>query len=334
MSAFQEMFGSAKAAVAALLALAVKAESSEVYEVEQGQGRTGIVLPVDRKWQDLTDELAKREQYLYDLEEKRGPGPRLIESKETAQTLAGFCDLVNRHKSSSTAISARGGSLPSMVATIDYHGESDGESGPAPRWKKHVVRYSFPITEQFQAWRGADKWMGKREFLDFCDQRALELFPPDEADAGPVTNEIKSKLLLAKGGYTRKTAEDAPLDKAFGGASQLLMAARAVRTSTEEKLEEKIDDLGLVSFSYQKKEALESWTAERYYLVSVRVFDGDEKAMIVPVRIDIKIENAHVLFRFVLLGLDLIVENAFATACKKVAESTEIVPIRAVFGGE
>src|SRR4051794_11043993 len=98
----ETIFTKGQLLLASLAALVVKAETSEVIEVESTNGRVGVILPNDRKFEDLTDALAKREQFLFDLEEKRAIGPRRIEVMEEAQTLAGFCALVNRHKGTTT----------------------------------------------------------------------------------------------------------------------------------------------------------------------------------------------------------------------------------------
>lgn len=332
MSFVVEMFGGMKGAIAALVELAVKAEAPSTLAVNSSSGRAGVLVPKTHEWRDLTGEIDAREKYLYDLEEQRGNGPRRIEGREVAETLVGFCDLVNRHKGRTTAISARGGERPFLVATIDYHGASQDGSGPDPRWKKHVVSYGFPFTPQFRAWTEASKWMSKRAFLDFCDQRALELAPPDDVAAGPVTDAIFQKVLIAKG-WTKEQKLDASLEAVFGGAAELLAAARACKVVSEEKLEENIDELGMVAVSYQKKDAVEKWEARRYYLVQVRVFDGDAEERIVPARLDLRVEEGRLALRFVLLGLDLIIESAFQEALATVEKETTLKPIRAVFGG-
>lgn len=317
--------------MAALLALAVKAESSEVVEVEESHGRVGVILPVDRKWQDLTGELAAREQYLYDLEEKRGNGPRRIEAKHVAETLDGFCDYVNRHRSNTTAISAqlRDGK-PRLVATIDFHGASTGE-GPDPRWGKHVVEYTFPFSVVFRQWQAAANWQDKKRFLDWVETHAVELAHPEEiGEAGQITSAIFHKVLIVRG-WSRDKRQSASLAAVFGTAAELFAGAKLMNASTSEGLEETVDDMGQVSIVYKRSDKVENAVAKRYYLADVKVFDGDEGSCCVPVRLDLGIENGKLGLSLHLIGIEQIVEAAFLAACKSVAERTGIAPIRAVF---
>jgi hypothetical protein len=315
----------------AIVSMIIKANTVQNASCDSTSGRAGLLVPDGVKWVDLTDQIIAREAAAYKLAEERGNGPRLISGEEKAQTLAGFCDLVNRHKGSTTAISARNSGHPALVATIDYHGQSDGEKGPDPRWKKHAVTYAFPYSKQFQAWQAASNWMDKKSFLEFCQARMLDLAAPDEVAPGPVTQEILDKVLIARGGWDREQRKAASLDAVFGTAFELFDGAKKMKATTEESLEENIDDNGLISVNYKFKDSIQNAAAKRYYLLDVRVFEGDEGKLCVPVRLDLGVDNGKLRLRFELLGLDLIVENAFVKACEKVAESTGLAPIRAVF---
>jgi hypothetical protein len=298
---------------------------------DSASGRAGLFVPDGVKFVDLTDQIVQREAAAYALEEQRGKGPRQIATEEKAQTLAGFCDLVNRHGGETTAISARNNGHPAFVAWIDYHGASDGVAGPVPRWKKHSVTYAFPFSKQFIAWQQASNWMDKKSFLDFCQARMLDLAAPDEVEAGPVTSEILDKVLCARGGWEREQRKKATLDAVFGTAFELFDGAKKMKAVTEDSLEEQYDDSGEVCVTFKHKDSIQNAAAKRYYLLDVRVFEGDEKKLVVPVRLDLGVDNGKLRLRFELLGLDLIVESAFATACETVETVTDIQPIRAVF---
>lgn len=309
----------------------VKANTVNNAHCDSTSGRSGLLVPDGVKFVDLTDQIIAREAAAYKLAEERGKGPRLISGEEKAQTLGGFCDLVNRHKGGTTTISARNNGHPAFVAWIDYHGESDGENGPDPRWKKHAVTYAFPFSKQFLAWQTASNWMDKKSFLEFCQARMLDLAAPDEVAPGPVTQEILDKVLIARGGWDREQRKTASLDAVFGTAFELFDGAKKMRATTEESLEENVDDNGLISVNYKFKDTIVNANAKRYYLLDVRVFEGDATKLCVPVRLDLGVDNGKLRLRFELLGLDLIVENAFASACEKVANETDLAPIRAVF---
>lgn len=331
MSTIETLFTKGQMLLAALVGLVVRAETSEVVEFEQSNGRVGVILPVDRKFEDLTEGMRQREQYLYDLEEARGDGPRRIAVKHVAETLDGFVDYVNRHKSSTTAISARGGLNPKLVATIDFHGKSDGETGPDPRWGKHTVEYAFPFSNVFSQWKAASAWQDKKRFLDWVETHAVELAHPDEiTEAGRITSDIFHKVLIVRGWEKEKRA-NAPLSAVFGSASELFSGAKLMNGSTAEKLEEVVDDMGQVAIAYTRSDRVEGVSAKRYYLADIKVFDGDEETQCVPVRLDLAVDGGKLGLSLHLIGVEQIVEASFLEACGKVKEATKIAPIRAVF---
>jgi hypothetical protein len=324
----ETVFGGIGRGLSTLLAMAIKAETSQTIEVD---GRKGIVLPMDRKFEDLTDKAAAREQQLYDLEEKRGAGPRRIECAHVAQTLEGFIDYVNRHKGATTAISAQGGLSPKLVATIDFHGASDGTSGPAPRWGKHTVSYSFPFSVVFRQWMNAAQWQDKKRFLDWVETHAVELAHPDEiVEAGKLTSDIFHKVLIVRG-WDKEKRMGTQLRSVFGSASELFDGAKLMNGSTSESLEETVDDMGQVAISYKRSDRVENATAKRYYLADIKVFEGDDDSRVVPVRLDLAVDGGKLGLSLHLIGVEQIVEASFLEACETVAMRSGIRPIRAVF---
>ncbi len=331
----QSIFGGVKSLLAWCLATAVKAEETQAIEVDQTSGRVGLVIRDGTKFEDLTDKLITREQAAYDLAEKRGNGPRRIECKHVAQTLDGFIDYVNRHKSATTAISAQGGLTPKLVATIDFHGASDGQKGPDPRWGKHTVEYAFPFSNTFKQWMNASQCQDKKRFLDWVETHAVELAHPAEiTDAGQLTSDIFNKVLIVRGWDKEKRSasfQNDGLSAVFGSAAELFQGAKLMNGATSESLEETVDDMGQVAISYKRSDRVENAAAKRYYLADIKVFDGDEDTRCVPVRLDLAVDGGKLGLSMHLIGVEQIVEASFLEACKKVAEATDIAPIRAVF---
>jgi hypothetical protein len=332
MSTVSDVFGGLRTALLWIVSTSIKAETSEAIEVD---GRSGLVLPVDRKFEDLTDKIAQREQYLYDLEEKRAKGPRRIEAVEEAQTLAGFCALVNRHKGATTKIDAEldaeldAAGNPRFVAKIDYHGASDGVSGPDPRWCKHKVVYSFPFSRQFKAWLAAGEWMDKKSFLDFADKHYVDIADPAEiTKVGTITEYYFRKVMATRKGWDSEQRKSATLSAVFGTASELIAGARAASGTTQEVLEEKIDEEGNVEISYKKSDAVVNAKMNRHYLVDLRVFEGDEELRVIPARLFTEVERANLKLRLQVEGVDRVVEAAFEDAQKKVLEATGLAPMR------
>ena len=312
--------------------LVVNACTEHVLGVGDGTKRFVVLVPKTHDAKDLTDQIITQEAHVYRLAEERGAGPRRIIGAETAQTLDGFCDLTNRYKGATTEIRAEfDNGLPLLTCIVDSHGASDGVNGPIPRWRQHTIEYAFPHSKQFLAWQAACRWMDKKSFLEFCQARMLDLAAPDEVTPGPVTQEILDKVLIARGGWDREQRKAATLEAVFGTAFELFNGAKSMKATTEESLEENVDDNGLISVNYKLKDTIVNANMKKFFLLDVRVFEGDTAKLCVPVRLDLGVDNGKLRLRFELLGLDLIVENAFATACEKVAEETELAPIRAVF---
>lgn len=335
MSGIEKVLAAIGGAVEQIQKLAVRAHEPEPFFVAPHIGRAGVILREGLKFEDLTEKLEAQEQRRYDLEEKRGKGPRRIEKNHVAETLEGFCDYVNRHKSATTAISARGGSRPKLVATIDFHGQSDGLSGPDPRWGKHTVEYAFPFSETFKAWQSASLWMDKKAFLNWVETHAVELAHPVEiTDAGQLTSDIFNKVLIVRGWDKAKrlaSFQQDGLSAVFGSASELFQGAKLMNGATSESLEETVDDMGQVAISYKRSDRVENAAAKRYYLADVKVFDGDEESRCVPVRLDLSVDGGRLGLSLHLIGVEQIVEASFLEACSKVEEATGIAPIRAVF---
>jgi hypothetical protein len=335
MGTIAEVIGAVREAIGACVALVEKSVSVDVVEAERPSARRGLILRGDQKFEDLTDKESAREQFLYDLEEKRGVGPRRIAVKHVAQTLDGFTDYVNRHKGATTAISAQGGLAPKLVATIDFHGESDGESGPDPRWCLHTVEYAFPFALAFQQWQAAATPVDKKRFLDWVETHAVELAHPSEiTETGTLTADIFHKVLIVRGWDKAKRQaafDNDGLSAVFGGANQLFAGAKLMNGTTVEKLEEVIDDMGLVSVTYSRSDKVENASAPRYYLADVKVFDGDADKQCVPVRLDLSVDSGRLALSLHLIGVEQIVEASFVEACEAVKEATGIDPIRAVF---
>jgi hypothetical protein len=331
MSFLVEMFGGVKGAFVALRELVIKAESPSTVQVDSAHGRVGVLVPQGFEFYDMSDDIDARERAAYDLEEQRGDGPRRVKAKHVAETLDGFTDYVNRHKGSTTAISARGGMNPKLVATLDFHGESDGEDGPDPRWGLHTVEYAFPFALTFRQWQAAANWQDKKRFLDWVETHAIELAHPDEiTEAGKITSDIFHKVLIVRG-YDKEKRVGSRLAAVFGSASELFTGAKLMNAATSESLEEVVDDMGQVQITYKKADVVTGATAKRYYLADIKVFDGDEETRCVPVRLDLAVDGGKLGLSLHLIGVEQIIEASFLEACSKVKEATDIAPIRAVF---
>lgn len=110
------------------------------------------------------------------IDEWRGQPERRVGTARTV-TLQSFIALVNRHKDAGSAIFADTLSKsPSLQAVVDYHALDN-----APRFGKHRIIYTFPLSPEWQAWSAQDgKAMAQGDFAAFIEERVADLAAPSE----------------------------------------------------------------------------------------------------------------------------------------------------------
>lgn len=126
-----------------------------------------------------------------DLVEKYRLSPERRDGTALVTTLQSFIDLVNRHKGDGSAVFAKTGwPEPALTAVIDYHA-LDG----APRWRKHRIRYTFPVTDEFKVWIDNNgKAMEQAVFAAFLEEHAAELSAAYEPEQAKYENLFKEKF--------------------------------------------------------------------------------------------------------------------------------------------
>jgi hypothetical protein len=256
------------------------------------------------------------------LDERRD-GPRRINATEHAHTLDAFCELVNRHKGDGTAVWADS-DAPSMTAIIDYPKESDGESGPTPAWSGHRVTYRFPFAASFARWRQA-KVLAQREFLAFVQERARELVDPDDIDMpehGTLVRDVMLDVLRASG-KPRAEREEVHPRAFYGSAAHLVDAAKRMSSKTGQEVKELDRGLGGITVHFiDEKHVVGAENAREYYLVEVEVFKGSGRVTM-PARLRAEATERGLFLGIELVGVDRVIEQAFANALKSVHEKTD-----------
>lgn len=119
--------------------------------------------------------------------------PARRKGQAKAQTLAGFLDLTNRHKTADSVIFAdTDWTKPSLTAVIDYHKvDPHGAAG----FGQHRILYPFPLSEEWKAWVATNgKPMDQRDFAEFLEDRIPELAAPTEAEAILFEREFATKV--------------------------------------------------------------------------------------------------------------------------------------------
>lgn len=110
-----------------------------------------------------------------------------------AQTFEAFCDLTNRHKTEHSAIFAdTSWRKPAFTTVIDYH---DIANGGRADFGEHRIRYSFPLSDEWNAWIENDGQPMKQDaFAWFLEDRAPELSAPTEHERAVLEQQFATTI--------------------------------------------------------------------------------------------------------------------------------------------
>lgn len=105
--------------------------------------------------------------------------PERREGTAEAFTLESFISLVDRHKDIGSAVFANVlTDQPSLMAVIDYHTVDH-----KPRFGEHRVRYDFPISPEWKAWKAKNGGgMSQGEFAQWIEDHIAEIAAPLDAE--------------------------------------------------------------------------------------------------------------------------------------------------------
>lgn len=150
---------------AALVAAAQNFADITVAKVSRDDGYTAHVA------------FAPRGRTVVDLDamiDKRLPFPlRQCETVvvDTPDSFSGYVDRFGRDDTVLFCDAA----APALTAVIDYHGAGHGEQ----RFCEFIVRYDFPLTDEWRAWRDiSGKDLSTVEFAEFIEEHVGSVMPP------------------------------------------------------------------------------------------------------------------------------------------------------------
>ena len=235
---------------------------------------------------------------IHDLAAKWKPAHH-ISGVAHVETLDSFIDLVNRHKNEHSVIFADlKGSTPSLRAVIDYH-----TTDHAPKFGRHSVLYKFPLSPEFNAWRGVSgKQLGQKDFAAWVEDHIHEIVEPSENEK----KEFESALGLK-----------------FGSPHELVRVARGISIHADLKVAN-IQTLatGESQIAYEETHTLKDSDGKALkipglILVMVPLFYGGESVRL-PFRLRYERKGPEVMFKFVAFRLDNILlatlESDYVTA--------------------
>lgn len=286
-----------------------KAEAEAVAELVRASSDPKVVLVTDPKTtlqvpvlvlpNGMKAEVVKFETYR--------DAPLRRSGTATAATVQSFIDLVARSENEDSAVFASCDSQTSLslTAVIDYN-----KAGPdgAPHFGLHRVAYSFPISEEWKAWKSKDGvQMDQGELAAFIEARIADLGDPADASENakafasligcPIASP--SRVLELSRGLSLR------VDSKVGGQVNLSTGEKQI-TYTEE----------------HNDAAGQPLKVPGAFLLSIPVF-VDDGAYAIPVRLAYKVKGGAVFWTYSLYRADKALDDAFRRAVEKVKSSVK-----------
>lgn len=216
---------------------------------------------------------------------------------------------VNRFKDADSALFAdENESNPSIVAVLDYH--RAGAEG-APRFGRHRALYSFPLSEEFKAWKQMDEEVfGVGDFAEFLEAHILEIGVPYDVVPGSTADKVAQQL-----------------DIQYASANRLMSLSKGLTIRSEEHLVDIVNNQsGETQMVFTEKHTDEKGSPLSIpggFLVSIPVFRGDPPYLI-PAQLRYRKQGKVVTWFYKLYRLDVVFHHAIQLACERAQKATEL----------
>lgn len=195
---------------------------------------------------------------------------------------------------------------PSLTAVLDYHRiGSDG----APRFGQHRGVYSFPLSDEWQAWQKSNgKAMGQAEFAEFVENRVTDLADPSGAG--------ESALALAEA-----------IGATFASPSKLLELSRGLSLRVGARVQNATNlTTGEVQMQFVTEHQDERGAPLKVpgaFLVALPVFRSGALYQLAA-RLRYRLRDGVVSWFYELHRSDRVFEHAFKEACDLAQKETNL----------
>ena len=236
--------------------------------------------------------------------------PFLDENRETPErrkgtarlvTLAALIDHANRFKDKDSALFANPqGTPPMLQAVLDYH------SPDGPRWGQHRGVYSFPVSEEWEAWQAAEKagLMEIGTFAELIEDRIGDVIAPASQTAKDFAEQHGCEL---------------------ASTQRLLELSRGLSVMIGAKVTDSRNlQTGEAHVTFQEEHTDASGAPIRVpgaFMIGIPVFRGGDRYQI-PVRLRYRVRQGAIFWSVSLYRTDKAFELAFNEAADKAAEET------------
>lgn len=205
---------------------------------------------------------------------------------------------------------------PKLTAVLDYHRRgSDG----APRFGEHRVVYSFPVSEEFRLWTGADKKvMSQKDFAEFIENRLADVANPERLADGAVD---VAKLGKVTGAYVTL----------LGGGVANASRLRELSEGLEVRVDEMVGSVvklasgeAQVKYASTHKDAAgEPLRVPGLFLIAIPVFQFGTVYEIAA-RLRYRVKEGSITWFFELYRADAVFDDAFKGACEEASTGTKL----------
>jgi len=195
---------------------------------------------------------------------------------------------------------------PGLVAVLNYH--RAGAPGE-PRFGDHRTAYSFPLSDEWKAWRdanGVDNVMSQKDFAEFIEDHVVDIGDPSTA------GESAAKLAETIGGTFASPSKIRAVAREFGVRENSVVKGGTNLSSGETEIQyvtQHVDESGL------------PLRVPSLFLIHIPVFKNGAPYQ-VAVRLRYRIKDGRALWFFELYGVEKVFQHAFDEAVKQAAAET------------
>jgi uncharacterized protein YfdQ (DUF2303 family) len=200
-------------------------------------------------------------------------------------------------------------SAPRLLAVLDYHRIG---SGGDPRFGCHRSSYAFPLSDEWEAWTGANKKaMSQRDFAEFMEGRIVDIIPP------PETLSRAAKILVERANVS------------FAGPEKIRDLARGILVHESAKAAESWNNqTGEREISYENTHATSDKDNKPLkvpgaFLIGIPLFTGGEHYEL-PVRLRYRVAQGQIVWFYELAQAEAVFDDAIRGAIQKVRAETDL----------
>ncbi len=223
------------------------------------------------------------------------------------ETLESFIGHVKRFKNANSALfcTAADRDKPSIQAVLDYHEAGEGK----PKWLKHRSLYSFPVSDEWLAWKAINNdWMSMGDFQLFLETRLIDIVNPESALA-PVKQLVENLCL------------------AFAAPNAVLNLSKGLKAKINRTVSEATNlssGEGELFFEEDHRDSSgNKLKIPNAFLISIPVFRAGEQWQI-AVLLRYRFVSGAVRFQCAVHQFDAVYDAALKEAAQKASTETEL----------